>query len=134
MHKVAELNRKQLREFGLITGGIIAVLFGLFFPWVLESPIPLWPWIIFGVLAAWALIAPDTLAPVYRTWMKFGLLLGKVTTPLILGIVFYLVVLPTGLLMRLFGKDPMARKFDSKLTSYRVPSHERSKEHMERPF
>ena len=134
MHEIAKLDTKGLREFGLVTGGIIAVLFGLFFPWLLEYPIPLWPWILFGVLAVWALVAPDTLAPVYRGWMRFGLMLSKVTTPLILGIVFFLVVLPMGLVMRLFRRDPMARRFDSGMMSYRVPSHKRSKQHMERPF
>ena len=134
MHEIAPIDRKGLREFGLLTGAIVAVLFGLFFPWLLEASIPLWPWIIAAVLGGWGLIAPESLRPVYGGWMKFGLLLSKITTPIILGTVFYLMVLPTGLLMRLFRKDPMARKFEKDADSYRIASHEVPKENVERPF
>jgi hypothetical protein len=74
-HGIPELDRKGLREFGLITGAIVAVLFGLFFPWLLERSFPLWPWAIFAVLGAWALVAPLSLRLVYRAWMRFGRIL-----------------------------------------------------------
>ncbi len=134
MHEIPELDRKGLRDFGLVTGGIIAALFGLFFPWLLESQIPVWPWVISGVLAGWALAAPVSLKPVYRGWMKLGLLLSRITTPIILGIVFYLLIWPMGLVMRLFGRDPMARQLDGAAKTYRVTSHKAPKENMERPF
>jgi hypothetical protein len=51
-HDIRELDSGGLREFGLTTGGIVAGLFGLFFPWLLERPIPRWPWVIAGVLCA----------------------------------------------------------------------------------
>ncbi len=134
MHEIVELDRKGLRDFGLVTGGIVALLFGLFFPWLLDNRIPLWPWVIAGVLSVWGLAAPMSLQPVYRLWMKLGLLLSRVTTPIILGIVFYLLIWPMGLAMRIFGRDPMARQLDSASKSYRVASHKAPKENMERPF
>lgn len=134
MHELAELDRKGLRDFGLVTGGIIAALFGLFFPWLLESRFPVWPWVVAGVLGVWGLAAPMSLQPVYRWWMKLGLLLSRVTTPIILGIVFYLLFFPMGLVMRMFGRDPMSRRLDSAAMTYRVTSHKAPKEHMERPF
>lgn len=134
MHEIPELDRKGLREFGLVTGAIVAALFGLFFPWLLNTQIPLWPWVIGAVLVIWAIAAPATLQPVYRLWMKLGLLLSKITTPLILGIVFFLVIFPMGITMRLFGRDPMARRFDENVNSYRKESHKRLKEHMEKPY
>ena len=134
MHKIPTLDRKGLREFGLVTGGIVAALFGLFFPWLLELEFPRWPWILAAVLAVWALAAPSSLAPVYRGWMRLGLLLSKVTTSLVLGIVFYLVFLPVGGLIRLAGKDPMARKFDPDADSYRIHSAKPTRESVERPF
>jgi len=134
MHEVVELDRKGLREFGLVTGGIIAVLFGLFFPWLLENRFPVWPWVTAGILAAWGLAAPMSLQPIYRLWMKFGLLLSRITTPIILGIVFYLLIFPMGLVMRTFSRDPMMRQFDDAAKTYRVISHKTSKENMERPF
>ena len=134
MHEIPELDRKGLRDFGLVTGGIFVALFGLFFPWVLELSFPTWPWLLGGILAIWGLAAPATLRPIYRVWMKFGLLLSKITTPIVLGIVFFLVIFPTGLVMRSFGRDPMKRQIDSEVTSYRVPSNKQPKETMERPF
>lgn len=134
MHTIPELDRQGLRDFGLVTGAIVAALFGLFFPWLLENSIPIWPWVIAGVLAVWALTAPLTLKPVYRQWMRLGLLLSKITTPIILGVVFFLVIFPTGAIMRLIGYDPMARRLDDSVKSYRVKSQTKPKEHMEKPF
>jgi hypothetical protein len=133
-HTIPVLDRKGLREFGLLTGGIVAVLFGLFFPWILERPWPRWPWVLFGVLGGMALIAPLALKPVYTVWMQLGLLLNKVTTPLILGIVFFLVISPIGLVRRMRRHDAMARTFDSHAPSYRVPSQPRPSESLKRPF
>ena len=133
-HAIPELDRKGLREFGLVTGGIVAGLFGLFFPWVLERSWPAWPWIVFAVLGCWGLLAPMSLQPVYRVWMRFGLLLSRVTTPLIMGLVFYLVITPSGLLHRLFAsKDAMARKFDNS-ESYRVQSDKPPAKNLEKPY
>ncbi len=126
--------KKTLREFGLTTGGIVVLSFGLFIPWILRRPFPLWPRIVSGVLVSWALIAPATLRFVYRTWMRLGSLLNSITTPIILGIIYLLVITPVGLIMRLRGKDPLARKFDSKTQSYRVPSRKIIQKNMERPF
>lgn len=133
-HEIPELDRKGLRQFGLVTGGIIAALFGLFFPWLLDRPVPYWPWVLGGALALWALLAPTTVRGFYRLWMRLALLLSRVTTPIIMGLVFYLVITPAAAIMRLAGRDPMARHFDPKQTSYRIPIKKRPKEHMERPF
>jgi len=134
MHDIPELDRKGLREFGLVTGGILAALFGLFFPWLMDSRIPVWPWLIGGGLAVWALTLPDYLNLIYRPWMRFGLLLSRITTPLILGAVFFLVIFPAGLLMKLFRRDPMARGFDEHAESYRVPSRKAPDKNLEKPF
>ena len=132
-HTIPELDRKGLREFGLVTGGIIAGLFGLFFPWLLERAIPAWPWIVFGILGVWGLVAPMSLNPVYRTWMKFGLMLSKIMTPLIMGIVFFVVITPVALVLKIVGHDPMARKFDDTDT-YRVPTKKAPPNSLERPY
>ena len=133
-HTIPELDRKGLREFGLVTGGIVAGLFGLFFPWLLDVQIPLWPWAVAGVLAAWALLAPASLGPLYRLWMRFGLLISRITTPIILGLVFFVVILPVALVMKVLRHDPMARRFDDEAETYRVPSRKALRDSMERPF
>lgn len=132
--EIPELNRKELREFALLTGAILAFLFGLLFPWLFEAHFPVWPWVIAAVLGSWGLVAPMSLQPVYRGWMKFGLLLSKITTPLILGIVFYGLIFPMGLIMRLSGKDPMTRRFDDSLKSYWIKHEKAPRKNVERPF
>jgi hypothetical protein len=133
-HLIPELNREGLRHFGLVTGGIAAGLFGLIFPWLLHRPWPLWPWILLALLASVGFVAPVALKPVYKAWMRLGLLLNRVTTPLILGIVFFLVISPIALVRRLKKSDELRRHFDEHATSYRVPSVARPKQTLERPF
>lgn len=62
--------------------------------------------------------APRSLVGVYRAWMALGEALGRVTTPVLLGLVFAAVLLPTRLVLLLTGSDPMARRFDRKRPSY----------------
>ena len=71
----------------------------------------------FGVLAA-ALVVPKILSPFNRIWFRFGLLLGKVTTPFVMGLLFYLVVTPTGLIFKALGKDPLTLRLDGEVESY----------------
>ena len=132
-HQIPELDAKGLREFALVTSGVVAGLFGLFFPWVFERALPVWPFIMFAVLGLWGLVAPMSLRPVYRGWMKFGLILSRITTPIIMGLVFYVVITPGAIFWKITGKDGMARKFDDS-ESYRVPSRKAPPENLERPY
>lgn len=102
--------------------------FGIVFT-VLFSAIGLWPLIngaeariwalgVAALILATALIRPALLAPFNRGWMKFGLLLHKITNPIIMGLIFFLAVTPTALIMRAMGKDPLRRKFDPSAQSY----------------
>ncbi len=125
---------KELRHFGLLTGALFVVLFGLLFPWLADRSFPVWPWIIAVGLGVPAIVAPKILAPVYRIWISIGDVLGWINTRIILGILFFLVFLPVGFIMRLAGKDAMRRKYDSSIESYRVISPETNKKHFERPF
>lgn len=135
-HTIPELDRKGLREFGLVTGAIVAGLFGVFFPWAFDMPLadwPAWPWILLVGLGGWGLVAPMSLRPVYRLWMRFGLLMSRITTPVIMGAVFFLMITPIALLWKVIGKDAMARKLDNSST-YRVPSRRAPAENLKRPF
>ena len=129
------LDNVGLRKFGLTTGAIIVGLFAFFFPWIFDMVVmPMWPWIFAGLLWLPALFIPSALNPVYTVWMKIGHAIGWVNTRIILGILFYVLVLPMGLIMRLFGKDPMARKVDNSISSYRVKSVSTPKDRLEKPF
>lgn len=133
MHE--KVTHKQLREFGLVTGGIVAVLFGLLLPWLFSAErFPLWPWLVAAGLGGTGLIVPMALRPVYRVWMAFGHVMGWINTRIILGVAFYFIFTPVSLGLWLLRKDPMARKLIASQPSYRVPSSQHDPKHMENPF
>lgn len=133
MSEIPELDANGLRRFGLTTGAVFAGLFGVLFPYVFDRSWPIWPWIVFAVLALWAVVVPVTLNPVYVGWMRIGMLLSRVTTPIILTLVFIVAILPGSIVLRLLGKDFMHRKFDQS-ASYRVKSKKPSVANMEKPY
>ena len=124
----------ELRRFGIVTGALVAGLFGLLLPWLFGFSFPRWPWVLAVVLIGWGLAAPASLRWVYVPWMRFGLLMSKIMNPLVLAIAYYLVMTPVGFLMLLLSRDPMARKLDPAATTYRKASRKRAANHMERPF
>ena len=128
------LDRNDLKQFGLTMGALIAAIFGLFLPWIFNATYPTWPWLLAMVFILWALISPLTLKFIYILWMRFGLFMNRITTPLLLGIVFYLVITPMGLVMRVCGRDAMQLKAEPEKQSYRQQSQYRSIETLERPF
>ena len=107
------------RAFGLTVGPILALL--SLRP-LLEGRAPWWILTAIGAaLAAAALAAPRILGPLNRAWMALGDLLGRIVGPIVLAIIFYLAVTPTGWLLRLAGKDAMRRRSDRALESYWLP-------------
>jgi len=132
--QIPELDAAGLRRFGLTTGAIIGVLFGLVLPYWFGWDFPVWPWIIAAILIPWALVAPASLKQVYLNWMRFGLLLNRIVSPIILGIVFFLVVTPMGLIMRATGRNPMGKAEKSDQTTARVKSNVRDASHLEKPY
>jgi hypothetical protein len=104
------------RVFGLV----FAALFLLIALGPLRHRLPPRWWAI-GIAAIFALIAllqPALLSGLNRLWMKLGILLGKVVSPIALGILFYGILTPVGAMIRLAGKDPLRLKFDSAANSY----------------
>ncbi len=129
------MSNKSLREFGLITAGMIALVFGLLLPWIWDATSwPLWPWVTAAALGTISLILPGLLRPVHHWWMKMAHVLGWINTRILLSLVFFFIFLPVGLVMRLLGKDPLRRKLNHAEQSYRVESNTPPENHMERPF
>lgn len=134
VREIPVLDAKGLRDFGLVNGAVAAALFGLLLPWIFGFDYPRWPWYLFAVLSVWALTLPNLLRPVYWAWMKLGLIISRITTPLILGIVFFVVIMPIGLIRRVFGKDSMSRGFDTNASSYRIDSPTVLRKNLENPY
>jgi len=128
------VTNKELREFGLIFGTIFVLLFGLLIPWLFDKSFPLWPWYVLAFMGGVAIIFPLGLKPFLKIWMMFGAVMGWINTRIILGLVFYLVFMPFGLVMKVFGKDLLSRKLDSDASTYRVVHKEENNSNMENPF
>jgi hypothetical protein len=133
MSEIPQLNTQELRKFGFVTGIIVAGLFGLFLPFLLSKPLANSAFYIAGFLIILAIVFPNGLDPIYKVWMRIGLTLGWINTRIILALVFYLILTPISFLLRIF-KDPMTRKFDKNVDSYRVISKEIKLENAKRPF
>ena len=126
--------RNELRNFAFLLAGMIAAVFGLLLPWIWSFEYPTWPWIAAIALAACGAVAPVLLALPYRWWMRFAEVLGWINNRIILSAVFFLLILPFGVLRRTFGGDPMRRKLDSEAQSYRVERNADHRADLRRPY
>jgi len=129
-----KVDKQELRKFGLVFATGIALIFGLFLPWLFDRPWPLWPWIVAGVFTVTALLLPQALRPVFWLWMKFGHILGWINTRIILGITFLLFFVPVALILHLFDKNPMRRRLDPSASSNLIKSDSLPHDRMEKPF
>jgi hypothetical protein len=104
------------RSFGIVMAAAFAVVAAVNL-WHAGS---IWPWLlgIAALLLALAFLFPAALAAPNRLWFKFGLLLHHVVNPIVMGLIFYLTVLPTGLVFRLMGKDILRLKREPEADSY----------------
>ena len=135
-HEIPELSSKGLRQFGLILGAILMLLLGVLLPWMQKwSSCPNLQWIGAGlVVLAWALIAPDSMRGLYIGWMRVVMVIGNAVNVIILAIVFFIIITPMSVVMRMMGKDPMRRALNTSVVSYRVISKVAARNHVERPF
>jgi hypothetical protein len=93
------------RAFGFVFAAVFAVIGA--WPLLSSAQVRWWALALAGLFALAALAFPSLLGPLNRWWMRLGLLLGRIFGPVALGILFYAVFTPTGVLMRLAGKDPL---------------------------
>ena len=98
------------RSFGIVFF-IVFLLISLY-PLTYSEEIRIWSSIISLSFLILGLLNSKILTPLNKLWFKFGILLGKIISPLIMGIIFFLVVTPIGLIMRLFGKDVLNLKYN----------------------
>tara|TARA_B100000989_G_scaffold25380_1_gene16401 strand:+ start:240 stop:623 length:384 start_codon:yes stop_codon:yes gene_type:complete len=99
------------RNFGIVF--FIVFLLIALYPLTYGGEIRIWSSIISLIFLVLGLLNSKILAPLNKLWFKFGIFLGKIISPLIMGIIFFLVVTPIGLLMRLLGKDLLNLKYNN---------------------
>ena len=104
------------KSFGIVFS-IVFLLISLW-PLLHDEHLRLWSLIISIIFLILGILNSKLLGPLNKIWFKFGIFLGKIVSPLIMGIIFFLVVTPIGLLMRLLGKDLLNLNFNKKIESY----------------
>ena len=104
------------RNFGL-TFFIVFLIISLW-PLTNEEPIRIWSAIISLVFLFLGLANSKLLTPLNKLWFKFGIILGAIIAPIVMGVVFFFVVTPVGIIMRIMGKDLLKRKYDKKKETY----------------
>ncbi|MGY8992572.1 MAG: SxtJ family membrane protein [Rhodospirillales bacterium] len=111
--------RQADRAFGLTMAGALTILSGIV--WFLTDSIPDGLLIAAAVFLATGLLIPALLLPLNRLWRTFSMRLGIISNFLILGSFFFLVVFPTGLILRFYRRDPMRRKVAIQAATYWAP-------------
>ena len=110
------------RGFGLVFATVFVII-GLY-PVLQGQDIRLWPFIIAFIFLFFGIFLPKALIVPNKLWFKFGILLGAIVSPIIMGIIFFLAVIPTGIIMRLIGKDILNQKIKKSVKSYWIKRKE----------
>jgi len=115
-YRQEEVRSSSDRSFGIV----FAVVFAIVALWPVAGggAVRIWAAAVAAVFLVVALAWPAGLAPLNRLWTAFGLVLHKITNPIFMGLVFFGAVVPTALIMRALGKDPLRLRFDRGAESY----------------
>ena len=110
--KNTEIKIGSNKSFGIVF--FIVFLLIAIYPLINNDELRIWSLVVSIIFLILGLINSKVLTPLNKLWFKFGLLLGKVVSPLIMGIIFFFVVTPTAFIMRIIGKDLLNLKFNNK--------------------
>ncbi len=102
------------KSFGIVFSIVFFII--ALYPLLSHNEIRLWSLIISIIFLVLGLLNSKLLTPLNKVWFKFGILLGKIVSPLVMGLIFFFVVTPTGIIMRILKKDLLNLKFNKKTT------------------
>ena len=111
--------KKQLRQFGIIIGIFFPLIFGLIMPLLFGHSYRIWTLFISFPILIMGILKPYYLSSFYKLWINVGNYLGWINSHLILGLVFIIVLQPIAFFMKIFGYDPLRKKIDKNIKSYR---------------
>ena len=109
---------KQLKNFGFLFASMLVLVFGLTLPHVFGYGRPYWPFYFATALVILSLIAPHQLVILKKTWMKIAVILGKINGFIILGLIFYGMITPYAIILRIFKREPLKTKYVKTKNSY----------------
>ena len=110
------------KSFGVIFS--IVFLIVSLYPLINSEGLRIWALVVSTIFFLIAFVAPKVLVLPNKLWFKFGLLIGSIVAPIVMAFVYFVTVLPTGLIMRLLGKDLLKQKLDKNAKSYWVKRSE----------
>ena len=116
MKRNSNIKISSNRNFGLVF--FIVFLIVSIWPLTYDEPVRIWSAIISSVFLILGLMNSKLLTPLNKLWFKFGMILGAIVSPVVMGVVFFLVVTPIGLIMKIMGKDLLNKKYDKKKRTY----------------
>ena len=102
------INISSNRSFGIVFFAVFLIV--AIYPLINSGDIRIWSLVISIIFLIFGLFNSKLLTPLNQLWYKFGILLGKFISPIIMGIIFFFVVTPIGLILRIFGKDVLNLK------------------------
>lgn len=129
-----ESEKIYLRVFGAISGIAVVLMFGIVFPLLRESELPIWPWGVAGILWLSAVAYPRLLAPLQRVMHFVGSRVIELVNWFVLGIFYYLLLVPYSFVLRATGKITIKKGFDRNADSYRVVLTSKIPIDLEKPF
>ncbi len=119
------------RSFGLLFFFVFLII--SLWPLLNEDPFRIWSIVIAIIFLILGLMNSKLLTPLNILWFKFGLLLGSMVSPIVMGIVFFLVITPTGFIVKIMNKDLLNNKYDNKKKSYWI-NRSKTKNTMKQQF
>ncbi len=120
-----KINISSNKSFGIVF--FIFFLLISLYPIINEENIRIWSLIVSLIFLILGIKNSSILSPLNKLWFRFGLLLSRIISPIIMGVIFFLVVTPTGLLMRLFNQDLLKLKFNKNQSYWIVKNDPKSK-------
>ena len=131
MRSDSKIEISSNRSFGIVFFFVFLII--SLWPLLNENPLRVWSILVAIIFLIFGLMNSKLLTPLNILWFKFGKLLGSIVAPIVMGIIFFIVITPTGFIMRIFGKDLLNKKYNNKSKSYWI-NREKSKGTMKQQF
>ena len=116
------IEQSSPKSFGIVFS--IVFLIVALYPLITSADPRIWALVVSIIFFLLAFLAPKILVLPNKLWFKFGLLIGSIVAPIVMAFVYFVTVLPTGLIMRLLGKDLLKQKLDKNAKSYWIKRSE----------
>ena len=110
------------KSFGVVFSCVFLII--ALYPLITSEGLRIWALVVSIIFFLLAFLAPKILVLPNKLWFKFGLLIGSIVAPIVMAFVYFVTVLPTGLIMRILGKDLLKQKLDKNAKSYWVKRDE----------